>query len=413
MIQHAGQYVREHPSSACPQVQSTLAKLSLCRTEALGARWYCCQKCQTLGRVYNSCGDRNCLACSGPKRAQWVKKTEQLLLEGVNYFQVVFTLPKALSRLALGNRRQIYTLLFRASWQAIEKSVREEQGYKAAAAMVLHTWNQQLEAHAHVHALIPGGGPSLLDPGGWKSTKRRGVDSPTYLVDASQLRRNYRDFFLAGLQRAYRRNELKLTGEFASLTDAESWDGLIKQLESTEWVAYIQPPPHADCKPEHVVRYLGRYLTGGPISDRRLISADDKAVVFWAREGTKTGGTRKQVQVKLTPVEFVRRWCLHILPKRYVKTRRFGGWSNKHRAQYLNRCEQLLNAQNNTSQANLDPLDRDMLEDTAANSSPCCPQCGQAMQLLESSFKPSWSTMRSRGLWPEWYQSKPTYQDTG
>ena len=150
--------------------------------------------------MYNSCGDRHCLTCSGSKRAQWVEKTEALLLDGVNYFQVVFTLPKALSRLALGNRKQIYTLLFRASWQAIEKTVREEQGYEAAAALVLHTWNQRLDAHAHVHALIPGGGPSLLDPGSWKATTRRGVDSPTYLVDASQLRRNYRDFFLAGLE---------------------------------------------------------------------------------------------------------------------------------------------------------------------------------------------------------------------
>ena len=161
------------------------------------------------------------------------------------------------------------------------------------------------------------------------------------------------------------------------------------------------------------MRYLGRYLTGGPISDRRLISVNDNAVVFWAREGTETGGSRKQVEVELTPVEFVRRWCLHILPKRYVKTRRYGGWSNKHCARYLERCTQLLNAPNNTNHANGDHLNSEPLDDGATDPSPSCPSCGQAMRLLESSFKPSWSAMRSLGLWPEWYQSGPRYQDTG
>lgn len=227
--------------------------------------------------------------CSGSKRAGWVEKAERLLLEGVDYFQVVFTLPKELSRLALGNRRQLYNLLFRAAWQAIEATVKHEQGYEPAAALELHTWNQRLDAHAHVHAVVAGGGPSVRDRRLWKATQHLGHSTSGYLVDAKHLRCRYREFYIAGLEQLYRKGELKLGGEFAALRGCMNWNELLRKLNSAQWVAYIEPPPSENCKPEHVVRYLGRYLTGGPISDRRIIRADEREVVFWAREGTESG----------------------------------------------------------------------------------------------------------------------------
>ena len=84
----------------------------------------------------------------------------QLLLPRIDYFQVVFTLPEELSALMLGNRRVTYGLLFRAAWEALGEVLREELDCEPAALMVLHTWNQRLEHHPHLHALVPGGGPS-------------------------------------------------------------------------------------------------------------------------------------------------------------------------------------------------------------------------------------------------------------
>ena len=51
--------------------------------------------------------------------------------------------------------------------------------------------------------------------------------------------------------------------------DAAAFDDWLKPLEAITWVAYIEPPPTEHSTPEHVVKYLARYLTGGPISDRR------------------------------------------------------------------------------------------------------------------------------------------------
>lgn len=90
--------------------------------------------------------------------------TGRLLLDGVHYFQVVFTLPSEPSSLALGNRQAIYNLLFQAAWSALRETIAAEQRYEPAALMVLHTWNQKLESHAHVHAVVPGGGDERQIP---------------------------------------------------------------------------------------------------------------------------------------------------------------------------------------------------------------------------------------------------------
>jgi len=84
----------------------------------------------------------------------------------------VFTIPDKLSSLALGNREAIYDLLFRSAWKTLRDVIADEQQFEAAAVMVLHTWNQKLEAQAHVHALVPCGGPSLTGGRRWIKSGR-------------------------------------------------------------------------------------------------------------------------------------------------------------------------------------------------------------------------------------------------
>jgi len=121
------------------QVKSVLAKILLCRTPILKGHVYECPACHSRCHVYNSCTDRHCPLCSGARRATWLDKTRTLLLPGVNYFQVVFTLPDQLSPLILGNRQALYDLLFRSAWRSLEVTLRTEGQFQPAAVMVLHT----------------------------------------------------------------------------------------------------------------------------------------------------------------------------------------------------------------------------------------------------------------------------------
>ena len=101
---------------------------------------------------------------------------------------------------------------------------------------------------------------------------------------------------------------------------------ILDDVQVCDWVVYIQPPPQATSDPADVLKYLARYMTGGPISDRRLIEVKDGRVYFWARSHDKSG---RQVPVSLSTLEFVRSWALHILPKGFTKARALR-WLEQH-----------------------------------------------------------------------------------
>jgi len=121
------------------QVESTLARIGFCRTAPMGGRTYQCPRCERKASMYNSCTDRHCPQCSGARRATWLNKASELLLPGVTYFQVVFTLPDKLSSLILGNRRELYRVLMHAAWESLRESLETELGVRASALFVLHT----------------------------------------------------------------------------------------------------------------------------------------------------------------------------------------------------------------------------------------------------------------------------------
>lgn len=225
--------------------------------------------------------------------------------------------------------------------------------------------------------------------------------------DAINLRRAFRKKAIAHLERLHRRGELRLEGEFAYLQEEQAWQSFVKELEEVEWVSYIEPPPSERARPEHVVRYLSRYLTGGPISDTRITAADEQSVTFMARQGRTTGGDDLQVPVTLPTPEFVRRWCLHIQPSQLTKTRYFGGWSNQRRDAYLERCAILLDAEH--------PDDRSRDEQVWPPASllredhtlPACPHCNESsLRLIGEQPKPSWSQVLSfeSPYCPSWYR---------
>ena len=154
--------------------------------------------------------------------------------------------------------------------------------------------------------------------------------------------------------------------------------------------------------------YLARYLTGGPISDRRLVSDEEGCVTFQARVGDRIGGSKEMIPVCLPGAEFVRRWCLHILPKSYTKTRRFGGYSNPHRQRYLAECRELLGSV--VSAADLAADDRPVTDPAIAEETrdrvPCCPRCQSRMQPIAFEPKPSWRLIMHSAHRPVWYRSR-------
>lgn len=397
--QHTEAFIRRYGKTIAPHVESTLLRIGLCRTAPLGGRVYECDTCGERTQLYNSCTDRHCPQCMGARRADWTERTSRLLDKSATYFQVVFTLPEKLSSLVLGNRRELYKLLFQASWDALAESITQERGLKPAASMVLHTWNQRLGHHPHVHAIVPGSGPSL-DGQRWlpcrmtKATREK--PARPILVDYKRLARRFRDAYIAGIRGLIRQGQLKVQ-------DPAQLEIMLCELAGRDWVVYIQPPPKQAGDPEHVVKYLARYMTGGPISDSRLIKIESGYVHFWARATDKS---RRSVPTKLPILEFVRSWCLHVIPKRFTKVRSFGAWSNKHRRAYWELGQRLNPAPADKEQpttADTQPIEPP--EDECRRCRRCAAQQQDSpMRLIAITPRPPWRELFYGPDHPVWFE---------
>jgi hypothetical protein len=188
--------------------------------------------------------------------------------------------------------------------------------------------------------------------------------------------------------------KLRLESQWLPLQDPTQREGWLDELRATDWNVFVEGPPHGRSQPTDVLKYLAAYMTGGPISDRRLISDDDGVVTFWARSKDKAGGNRPE-PFSLKGTEFVRRWTMHILPKGFTRSRSYGGYHGTKRAEYLDACRQLLGL------ADDDPPSTDDRLDDAKPSGPMCPRCEVVMECISQQSRPSWKKVFERGIYAD------------
>src|SRR6185295_9926412 len=140
-----------------------LLAIARCRTAALGGHIDECTDCGHRATIsYNSCRNRHCPKCQTAARERWIAARRRELLPSP-YVHVVFTLPPQLASLALQNKKLIYGLLLRTSAETLLEVARNPAhlGAEIGFFSVLHTWNQKLQLHPHVHCVVPAGGLSL------------------------------------------------------------------------------------------------------------------------------------------------------------------------------------------------------------------------------------------------------------
>ena len=228
---------------------------------------------------------------------------------------------------------------------------------------VLHTWNQKLQLHPHVHCVIPAGGLSL-DHTRWVRSRSR------FFLPIQVLRRVFRGKFVAGLQSAFQHGQLHLSGDLAPLAQPKIFASWLRPLFRKDWVVYSKPPFGG---PEYVLQYLGRYTHRVAISNPRLVSFADGQVTFRWRDSAHHN---EQKRMTLTLDEFLRRFLLHLLPKGFVRIRSFGFLANRQRAKLWPLCCAALGS---TPLPDQSPL---------STREPCrdlrlCPHCGAPMVIVE------------------------------
>jgi hypothetical protein len=150
-------------------------------------------------------------------------------------------------------------------------------------------------------------------------------------------------------------------------------------LQGQKWVVYAKRP---FAGPEQVLAYLSRYTHRVAISPRRLVALTETAVTFGYKDYAD-GHRRKTLTLALP--EFVRRFCLHLLPERFVKIRHYGLLSNRQRKDRIARVRATLGVPPV-------PVAAPPPAEPAATTEPRlrCPHCGAlALIWLEEIPRPS------------------------
>ncbi len=325
--QHGYEFRLTH--SLSPEQRRVMRTIERCRTASLGGHVEQCDACGHQRIAYNSCRNRHCPKCQSLAKARWLQARLADLLP-VEYFHVVFTLPEQLAAVALQNKRVVYNLLFSAASETLRTIAADPRhlGAEIGFLTVLHTWDQTLRHHPHLHCVVPGGGLSV-EGAGWRSCRRG------FFLPVNVLARLFRRLFLQGLERAFEKGKLSFHGSCAFLAKPTAFKRLVKSVRAREWWVYAKPPFGG---PAQVLAYLGRYTHRVAISNQRLLSLQDGRVTFSWRDN-RHGQLRSTMT--LSADEFMRRFLLHVLPRGFQRIRQFGLLANRRREK-LARCRQLL-----------------------------------------------------------------------
>lgn len=328
-----GEIVRVHGAHDEPLSvvqQRALRAIARCRTVELGGHIAQCEACGQQHYRYHSCRNRACPQCQTLAKERWLAARRAELLP-VPYFHVVFTLPHALNALAQGNPRAIYGLLFEAVSKTLLEFGRNPRwlGGQIAASLLLHTWNQQLLQHLHLHCLVAGG--ALSEDGQWIFPKG-GFLFPVHALSAV-----FRGKFLERLGALLAKARLKLAGSTAALAQPSAQRRFLASLYAQDWVVYAK---RTLAGPKGVLDYLGRYTTKTAISNHRLLGLDEQGNVRFSWRDRAQGNRRKIMQ--LPAAQFLERFLRHVLPSGFTRIRHIGLLANRHKRARLTQARAAL-----------------------------------------------------------------------
>jgi hypothetical protein len=356
--------------SHCGKVSSKLRRFSTdklkvisaiinCRTSVLGGHIRQCTNCGHSEQAYNSCWNRHCPKCQGGKSFSWVSERSKELLQ-VPYAHVVFTLPKELRGLCYANKKAFYNLMFETSASALQIAAESRHKMKLGFFGILHSWNQELQFHPHIHYAVPicgfkNDGTTVIPKSG------------SYFLPVKVLSKLYRGRVISELKKLYSTGKLFLPQNLSHLNNPREFEHLMSKSTTTDWVVYSK---RSFANSTQVIKYLGSYIHRIAISNNRLLSMDSTTVTFRARHRTKKN--KKRV-VTLSNEEFINRYLLHLLPKGFRRIRYLGFLANSVRNSSLSKLRQVLSSV---------PLP------TIKNTPTTCNHCGKQSLKLIALLKP-------------------------
>ena len=312
---HAGHFQSDEHKKAS---RSILA----CKSGRLGINVSECTECGHMEFHKNSCRNRSCPNCQAVLKEVWVDQRRAEVMDAP-YFHVVFTLPHELNPLMFCNQKLLYGLLHKCCAQTIlELSAdRKYLGAQPGIIQVLHTWNQELGYHVHMHCIISGGGLT--------TDHRIRRSSAKFFIPVRVLRDKFKGKYLSLLDACYQKGELVFSSSCSTLQDPCVWKAFKNSLYEKDWCPYIKETFNGF---GNAIEYLGRYTHRVAISNNRILSVTETEVTFSAR-GKKPGDPKREITI--SHEEFICRFLMHVLPAGFQKIRYYGFLNNRMKSRNL------------------------------------------------------------------------------
>lgn len=307
----------------------TVHHIMNCKTGAYGANISQCSECGHIQYHNNSCRDRSCPMCQAVSNELWVDAQNEHVLD-IDYYHMVFTVPKELNSLIYSNQKELYSLFFQSvSDTVMELSIDEKyMGAVPGFISIMHTWGSNLSYHPHLHLLTTGGG--LDSKRNWHQKKGG------YFIPGQVMASLFKGKFMSGLKKLHDLNKLCYVGDAEKYRNHYEYQELLDSCYGKKWVTDIR---ESFAGAETVMNYLGRYTHRIAISNSRLVKMDETSVTFRIRD-YKQGGIWKELT--LDGIEFIRRFLMHIPPKGFVRIRYYGILSNHNKRKLIPICRNLI-----------------------------------------------------------------------
>ncbi|MCB2342496.1 IS91 family transposase [Clostridium estertheticum] len=368
--QYGDEYRRNHKLPL--HILKTMIDIEACRTAELGGHVDECDECGHVRVSYNSCRNRHCPKCQTLAKERWLEKRKEDLLP-VGYFHVVFTIPQELNYITLTNQKEMYSILFNAVSETLLELSKDKKylGAQIGFMSILHTFGQNLMNHPHIHCVVPSGGLTS-DGTRWINSNK------DFFIPVKVLSRKFRGKFLFYLKKAYYSNALKYSTGIEELTEKHIFQSFIGKLYKKEWIVYCKPPFGSA---EHVLEYLGRYSHRVAISNHRIVNLENGYVTFKWRDYKDDN---KEKFMTLTVEEFMRRFFMHVLPRKFIKIRHYGILSNRNRSTKLQKCKKLTGAvQSKSENSNVKLSAAELLLKLTGIDINICSCCGKGKMITK------------------------------
>ena len=300
-----------------------------CKTGTYGANVSMCQDCGHLQIHYNSCRNRCCPMCQALPKEKWMDKRREDVLEAP-YFHVVFTVPQELNPLIYSNQQLLYDAMYHCVSETINELTADTKhlGAKVGYICVLHTWGSEMNYHPHIHVILLGGG--LTAKNQWRDK------GDEFFLPVKVMSKLFRGKYMDELKSLYEEKRLQFHGSSEKYRNRYAFKELLNLCYDKDWVPHCKKTFNGA---QSVINYLGKYTHRIAISNHRIIRMDENSVTYSVKDYREEG---KWKECTISGIEFIRRFLMHVPPKRFVRIRHYGLLCTRSKAKHLTLCRNLL-----------------------------------------------------------------------